>query len=173
MFSRRVFVEVRTGKGMAFCGNCGNQLADDERFCTKCGADRGAQAGAPGAGLDSAPVAAASGEPAPAATPAAGASSTTPAATPAQSYLPEYSQQYSGQYFPPAGQVPVAATPVATPPATGMQNQDQSQNQNQNKIWAVVIGAAVLFAIYHFLGRFFWAGTATAERADQSHLRCE
>src|SRR3984957_8415298 len=99
---------------MAFCRSCGNQLADDERFCTKCGADQGAKADAPGAdsgaaGRDTAPGAA------------------PPTVTPPQ-------------YFPPAGMVPVATTP----PATGM--------QSQNKIWAVVIGAVVLFAIYHFSG---------------------
>jgi len=96
---------------MAFCGSCGNQLADDERFCTKCGAGQTAKAG-------SAPAAA------PVTTPAA----TAPAPPP--------------QYFPPAGVVPVAAVPPA-----GM--------QNQNKIWAVVIGAALLFAIYHFSGHSF------------------
>jgi zinc-ribbon domain len=105
---------------MAFCRSCGNQLADDERFCTKCGADQGAKADAPGAdsgaaGRDTAPGAA------------------PPTVTPPQ-------------YFPPAGMVPVATTP----PATGM--------QSQNKIWAVVIGAAVLFAIYHFSGHSFGPG---------------
>jgi hypothetical protein len=49
---------------------------------------------------------------------------------------------------------------VAVPPAAGM--------QNQNKIWAVVIGAVVLFAVYHFS-----AAAATAERADQLDLRGE
>jgi len=50
---------------MAFCGSCGNQLANDERFCTKCGAEQGAkaddapEAAATPAGLDSAPRAAA------------------------------------------------------------------------------------------------------------------
>jgi len=112
---------------MAFCGSCGNQLASDERFCVKCGADQMAGArGAPGAGPESAAAAAAA-----AATPAAGASPTTPAATPAQ-------------YFPPAGMVPVAAVSATTAAATGM--------TSQNKIWAVVIGAVVLFAIYHFSG---------------------
>jgi hypothetical protein len=33
-----------------------------------------------------------------------------------------------------------------------MQGQNQSQSQNQNKTWAVVIGAAVLFALYYFSG---------------------
>src|ERR1700678_50203 len=106
---------------MAFCRSCGNQLAKDERFCTKCGADQGAKTGAPGA------------EPTTAAEAAAVAPATPPAVTPPQ-------------YFPPAGMVPVATTP----PATGM--------QNQNKIWAVVIGAAVLFAIYHFSGHSFEPG---------------
>jgi hypothetical protein len=86
---------------MAFCVSCGNQLANDERFCSKCGADQTAKAG--------------------------GAQAATPPATPPQ-------------YFPPAGMVPFAAMP----PAAGM--------QKQNKIWAVMIGAAVLFALYHFLG---------------------
>jgi hypothetical protein len=89
---------------MAFCGSCGNQLANDERFCPKCGADQMAKAGG-----------------APAAPPPA-----TPPVTPPQ-------------YFPPAGMVPVAAMPPA-----GM--------RGQNKVWAVVVGAAVLFALYHFLG---------------------
>ena len=98
---------------MAFCGTCGNQLANGERFCPKCGADQTAKAGpAPAAG--------------PATTPAAAPSATPPMTPP--------------QYFPPVGQVPVAAMP----PAAGM--------QSKNKIWAVVIGAAVLFALYHFSG---------------------
>ena len=62
---------------------------------------------------------------------AGGAPATTPAATPPVT---------PPQYFPPAGLVPVAAMP----PAAGM--------QRQNQVWAVVIGAAVLFALYHFLG---------------------
>jgi hypothetical protein len=105
---------------MAFCGSCGNQLANDERFCTKCGADHGATPGGlPAAGPDAAAAATVS-----AATPAA-----TPPATPPQ-------------YFPSAGLAPVAAVPAA-----GM--------QSQNKIWAVVIGAAVLFGLYHFSGHSF------------------
>ena len=94
---------------MAFCVSCGSQLANDERFCSKCGADQMAAAGV-------APAAA------PATTPAATAPVTPP------------------QYPPAAGLVPVAAMP----PAAGM--------QRQNKVWAVVIGAAVLFALYHFVG---------------------
>ena len=31
--------------GMAFCTSCGNQLANEERFCSKCGADQMAAAG--------------------------------------------------------------------------------------------------------------------------------
>lgn len=31
---------------MAFCGNCGNQLEGNERFCVKCGSDVSAKAGA-------------------------------------------------------------------------------------------------------------------------------
>src|SRR5271166_1378948 len=89
---------------MAFCASCGNQLANGERFCPKCGADQMAAAGV-----------------APAAAPAA-----TPPGPPLQ-------------YPPPAGPVPFAAMP----PAPGV--------QNQNKVWAVVIGAVVLFALYHFL----------------------
>jgi hypothetical protein len=60
---------------------------------------------------------------------------------------PQYYPQYSAQG---AGQVPVAAVPATTPPAAGM--------QNQNKIWAVVIGAVVLFALYHFSGHSFGPG---------------
>ena len=33
---------------MAFCGNCGNQLESDERFCVKCGNDVSAKTGASG-----------------------------------------------------------------------------------------------------------------------------
>src|ERR1039458_5614489 len=98
---------------MAFCRSCGSQLANDERFCSKCGADQTAAAGG-----------------APAAAPVAGPAATPPGAPP----------QYSPQYPPGAGLVPQAAMP----PAAGM--------QGQNKVWFVVIGAAVLFALYHFLG---------------------
>src|SRR5580658_6972297 len=62
---------------------------------------------------------------------AGGAPATTPAATPPST---------RAQYPPGAGMVPLAAMP----PAAGM--------QGQNKVWYAVIGAAVLFVLYHFLG---------------------
>jgi hypothetical protein len=65
---------------------------------------------------------------------AGGAPATAPAAAP-----PATPPVTPPQYFPPAGMVPVAAMPPA-----GM--------QTQNKVWAVVVGAVVLFALYHFLG---------------------
>src|SRR5208282_363237 len=86
---------------MAFCVSCGSQLANGERFCSKCGADQTAK------------------------------TSVAPAATPP---VPP------PQYPPAAGFIPAAAMP----PAAGM--------QGQNKVWYVVIGALVLFALYHFWG---------------------
>jgi len=62
---------------------------------------------------------------------AGGAPATIPAAMPPGQYPPQYPPQ--------AGVVPLAAMPA--PAGT----------QNHNKILAVVIGAVVLFALYHFL----------------------
>src|ERR1700722_11544652 len=80
---------------LAFCVSCGNQLANDERFCSKCGADQLPKAG------------------------------DAPPATP---------------QYPPAPLIPVATMPPA------------AAKQGQNKVMAAVIGAAVLVALYHFLG---------------------
>ncbi|HEY5211546.1 MAG TPA: zinc-ribbon domain-containing protein [Acidobacteriaceae bacterium] len=132
---------------MAFCGSCGNQLAEDERFCPKCGADQGAKPGAPAEGRESTSGAAgpnaAAAAAASAAAPTAAGSGAGPAAAPAQ-----YFSQYSAQA---GGQVPVAAGPATTPPGTAPAGAGM---QNQNKIWAVVIGAVVLFAVIHYSGHF-------------------
>ena len=63
-----------------------------------------------------------------------------PATTPPGATPPGPPAQYPPQYPPAAGLVPFAAMP----PAAGM--------QKQNKVWLVVAGAAVLFALYHFVG---------------------
>ncbi len=97
---------------MAFCVSCGNQLGNDERFCSKCGADQMAAAGARRERRRLRLLSDSAGTP----------------------------PQYPPHYPPAAGMVPQAAMP----PAAGM--------QEQNKIWYVVIGAAVLFALYHFSG---------------------
>jgi hypothetical protein len=75
---------------MAFCEQCGAQLAGDERFCEKCGHDLNASRAAEGAPI--APIA-------PVAAP--------PAMVPPVAPYP--------QFYPAAGQIPVVAMPQAAP----------------------------------------------------------
>jgi hypothetical protein len=137
---------------MAFCGNCGNQLQSDERFCVKCGHDVSANA-APAA----APVAASAAPPmqpmaaappvqaaAPAWQPAA-VQYAAPGAIPVAMAVPQAPQKRGGV----VGTVIVIALVAAgfyyyskhrTPPTPPVTTAQLSQQQNFAGHWENVFG---------------------------------
>ena len=108
---------------MAFCGNCGNQLQGDERFCVKCGRDTSAQ-----------PTTAAA-----VATPPPPAATTAPVAPPMQAVRP---------VPPPPMQIPAAPGPYPPGPVPIVVPQTQKHGGATGLIILVVLLAGAGYYYY-------------------------
>jgi hypothetical protein len=121
---------------MAFCGNCGNQLQGDERFCVKCGHDvRANGTAAPGA---TAPAAVASAPAAAASTPPVTGVHTAAAAAPPQYAMPGQPVAAPPPHYAQPGPIPVAVgVPAGAVP-----------RKNNGLVW--VIGLLVVLGGWYY-----------------------
>jgi hypothetical protein len=129
---------------MAFCGNCGNQLQGDERFCVKCGHDVSAPAAAPVAAAGATPPSQPMAVVAPM-QPAAPAQYAAPGAIPVAVAVPQAPQKRGGLL----GTVIVIALVAAglyyyskheTPPTPPVTTTQLAQQQNFVGHWQSVYG---------------------------------